>query len=340
MTNQATNSDPIDVVMLWVDGSDPAQQASLARFRPRLPWLRPSRSRFRDNGELRYALRSIHRNMPWVRTVHIVTNGQVPDWLDVGHPGINLITHDQFYADPSVLPTFSSSAIEANLHRLGRCGVAERFLLFNDDFFIGQPVAREEYVAADGTPRIHAMAYCLPRLRWRGDRYRRALGFNNLMLRLTLSGRRWAYPPHVPLLVSLSDLGWLHDRFGFWQRMTGRRRFRRITDALARVLYINAIAHRDRDRPDGARLVRLEREHVVPVRDTQEFSLSLARLVDDTPMFFCLNDEIEDDARAMVRAAEMRAALGAIFPDAAPFEKDARRVGPVARAKTIAATAS
>lgn len=322
MSSHATNSDPIDVVVPWVDGNDPVQQASLARHWPKLPWLKPPSYRFRENGELRYALRSIHHHMPWVRTIHLVTNGQVPSWLDCDRPGINLITHSQFFTDPSRLPTFSSSAIEANLHRLGRCGVADKFLLFNDDFFVGQPVAREEFIATDGTPRLHALACRLPPLRLRGDRYLHVLGFNNLLLTLGLRRRRWAYPAHVPLLMDLRDLAWLDETFGFWLRLTARRRFRGRTDALARVLYINAVAERDRDRPGGARLARLASEHVILVRDTEAFTRSLADLVEKPPVFFCLNDEIDDDDRARVRAAQMRAALETIFPEPAPFETD------------------
>ncbi|WP_269932256.1 Stealth CR1 domain-containing protein [Aminobacter sp. HY435] len=322
MARQSEISDAIDVVIPWVDGNDPDQQASLARYWPRLPWLQPPACRFRENGELRYSLRSIHRNLPWVRTIHLVTNGQVPPWLDVDHPGINLITHEAFFADPSSLPTFSSSAIEANLLRIGRVGVSNRFLLFNDDFFVGQPVPREEFVAADGASRLHALACRLPRLRMRGDRYQHVLGFNNLLLSLSLRRRHWAYPAHVPLLMDLRDLAWLDDKYAFWLRRTARHRFRYRTDALARVLYINAVAERDRDRPDGARLAPLAEEHVIPVRDSDEFSRSLERLVDQPPRFFCLNDEIDDDDRASVRAAEMQAALEAIFPAPAPFETD------------------
>ena len=321
MTGQT--SEPIDVVMPWVDGNDPEQQASLARHWPRLPWLQPPRFRFRENGELRYALRSIVAHMPWVRTVHLVTNGQVPEWLDIGHPRINLVTHREFFADPASLPTFSSSAIEANLLHIGRLGVANRFLLFNDDFFVGRPVPREEFVTADGAARLHALACRLPRLHLVGDRYLHILGFNNVLLTLAMRRRRWAYPAHAPLLMDLRDLAWVEEKFGHWLRRTARRRFRQRTDALARILYVNAVPERDRDRIGGARLVRLEQEHVVPVRDTDEFSASLQRLVEAPPMFFCLNDEIDDDARAGVRAVEMRQALEAIFPSPAPFERDA-----------------
>ncbi|WP_439500588.1 Stealth CR1 domain-containing protein [Aminobacter ciceronei] len=315
-------SDPIDVVMPWVDGSDPVHRESLLRHWPKQPWMRPAAYRFRENGELRYALRSIHFHLPWIRTIHLVTNGQVPSWLDLGHPGINLVTHAEFFADPSCLPVFSSSAIEANLHGIGKTGVANRFLLFNDDFFVGRKMPKEEFVLPDGRARLHVMAARLPRFRLRADRYIRTLAFNNLLLCLAFRRRRWSYPPHVPLLLELDKLAWLHDRFGFWLRRTARHRFRQSTDASAKVLYINAIAERDRGRADGVVQVKLVQENVLAVRDDEAFSRSLAGLVAAPPAFFCLNDEIDDEARAGVRAVEMQAALAAIFPDPSPFEKD------------------
>ena len=319
-------SGPIDVVMPWVDGSDPAHRDSLLRHWPTLPWLRPASYRYRENGELRYALRSIHFHLPWVRTIHLVTNGQVPPWLDFDHAGINLITHGDFFAEPSSLPVFSSSTIEANLHGIGRAGVADRFLLFNDDFFVGQMVPREEFVTPDGRSRLHVMSARLPRFRLRADRYGHMLAFNNLLLCLAFRRRRWSYPPHIPLLMELDKLAWLNARFGFLLRRTARQRFRQRTDAQARVLYIIAIPERDRGRPDGAVQVKLANEHVIAVRDDDAFSRSLARLVAAPPTFFCLNDEIDDDVRAPVRALEMQAALASIFPDPAPFEKDRREI--------------
>lgn len=253
--NSTGRFDPIDVVMPWVDGNDPEHRASLARHWPKQPWLRPAPYRFRENGELRYALRSIHFHLPWVRTIHLVTNGQ-----------------------------------------------------------------------ADGNPRLHVMSSRLPRFRLRADRYRHTLAFNNLLLCLAFRRRRWSYPPHLPLLLELDKLAWLNTRFGFWLRRTARHRFRHRTDALARVLYINAIPWCDRARIDGARQVKLASEHVVAIRDNDAFSQSLEGLVEAPPAFFCLNDEIDDDIRAAVRAAEMQAALAAIFPNPAPFEKGHRSV--------------
>lgn len=52
-----------------------------------------SASRFEDNEELRYSLRSIERHAPWVRNVFIVTNGQIPSWLNLDNPRVTIVTH-------------------------------------------------------------------------------------------------------------------------------------------------------------------------------------------------------------------------------------------------------
>ena len=52
-----------------------------------------SASRFEDNEELRYSLRSVERFAPWVRHVFIVTNGQIPSWLNLDSPRITVVTH-------------------------------------------------------------------------------------------------------------------------------------------------------------------------------------------------------------------------------------------------------
>ena len=43
--------------------------------------------------ELRYSLRSLEMFAPWIRHVYIVTNGQIPYWLNLDNPRLTLITH-------------------------------------------------------------------------------------------------------------------------------------------------------------------------------------------------------------------------------------------------------
>ena len=79
---------------------------------------RISAMRFTDNEELRYSLRSLEKYAGWVRHVYLVTNGQIPYWLNMDCPKLTLVTHQEIFKNTSALPTFSSPAIESNLHRI------------------------------------------------------------------------------------------------------------------------------------------------------------------------------------------------------------------------------
>ena len=52
-------------------------------------------ARFVSRDELRYSLRSIHLFAPWVRRIHLVTAGQVPEWLDPSHPQVAVVDHSR-----------------------------------------------------------------------------------------------------------------------------------------------------------------------------------------------------------------------------------------------------
>ncbi len=137
----------VDIVIPWVDGSDPEWQAEFSRFRG-VEGDDFSVPRYRDWGMLRYLLRGIERFAPWVRTVHLVTWGHVPTWLNSAR--VNVVRHTD-YIPPHYLPTFASRPIELNFHHIE--GLAERFVLFNDDMLLLRPVARERFFADNGLPR-------------------------------------------------------------------------------------------------------------------------------------------------------------------------------------------
>jgi UDP-N-acetylglucosamine-lysosomal-enzyme len=53
-----------------------------------------------------------------VRHIYIVTNGQIPAWLNLDHPRLSVVTHADIFVNKSHLPTFSSPAIESHIHRI------------------------------------------------------------------------------------------------------------------------------------------------------------------------------------------------------------------------------
>ncbi|NXP97329.1 GNPTA phosphotransferase, partial [Vidua macroura] len=102
-----------------------------------------SASRFEDNEELRYSLRSIEKHAPWVRHIFIVTNGQIPSWLNLDNPRITIVTHQEIFQNVSHLPTFSSPAIESHIHRIS--GLSQKFIYLNDDVMFGKDVWPDDF---------------------------------------------------------------------------------------------------------------------------------------------------------------------------------------------------
>lgn len=143
-TSQLPLLSPIDIVYLWVDGSDPAWRAKRQQA-----WdqLHPSsfdsvavygnvEGRFRDNDELRFSLRALERYFPQHGHVYVVTDGQIPIWLRPSEK-ISIIDHADLIPASS-LPTFDSAHIESYIHRIPN--LSERYFYCNDDVFFGAPV--------------------------------------------------------------------------------------------------------------------------------------------------------------------------------------------------------
>ncbi len=124
----------VDFVVLWVDGNDPAWQKEFQVARQRAGRDADGAAiRYRDWETLRYWFRGVERFAPWVRKIHFVTWGHLPEWLNVEHPKLHIVRHEE-YLPAAYRPTFNSNTIELNLHRIE--GLSEHFVLFNDDTFL------------------------------------------------------------------------------------------------------------------------------------------------------------------------------------------------------------
>ncbi|KAM5336083.1 N-acetylglucosamine-1-phosphotransferase subunits alpha/beta isoform 2-T2 [Glossophaga mutica] len=112
-----------------------------------------SASRFEDNEELRYSLRSIERHAPWVRNIFIVTNGQIPSWLNLDNPRVTIVTHQDVFRNSSHLPTFSSPAIESHIHRIK--GLSQKFIYLNDDVMFGKDVWPDDFYSHSKGQKVY-----------------------------------------------------------------------------------------------------------------------------------------------------------------------------------------
>ena len=136
----------IDLVVLWVDGNDPQWQKEKAEA---LGLEGDQRIiRYRDMGLMKYWFRAVEKNLPWVRKVHFVTYGHLPEGLNTENPKLHIVNHRDFIP-AEYLPTFNSTAIEMNLFRIE--DLAEQFIYANDDMFFLRPL-QPEFFFRNGLP--------------------------------------------------------------------------------------------------------------------------------------------------------------------------------------------
>jgi hypothetical protein len=146
----------IDAVYTWVNGADEnwklKKSKNSQQYNRQVSNEAQSDARFMNNDELRYSIRSIFKYAPWINNIYVVTDNQIPDWLDNNCSKIKIIDHREIFRNPNFLPTFNSMAIEANLHRIPN--LSEHFLYFNDDMFLGDRCLPEYFFLKNGKPRI------------------------------------------------------------------------------------------------------------------------------------------------------------------------------------------
>jgi hypothetical protein len=143
----------IDLVYLWVDGGDPKWQEKKQRFTnsPSDNSEANALGRYIDSEELRYSLRSAEKHVDWINNIFIITDDQIPYWLNTDHPKIKIIDHTQIMP-LEILPTFNSCVIEYFLHKIP--GLSEYFLFANDDMFFNADLSPNFFFASDGYPIV------------------------------------------------------------------------------------------------------------------------------------------------------------------------------------------
>eukprot|EP01113_Clastostelium_recurvatum_P038429 TRINITY_DN5759_c0_g1_i2.p1 TRINITY_DN5759_c0_g1~~TRINITY_DN5759_c0_g1_i2.p1 ORF type:complete len:377 (+),score=65.70 TRINITY_DN5759_c0_g1_i2:121-1131(+) len=153
--------DEVDLVYTWVNGSDPLHVNKRIVRSGGAMQSAGSINRFRDMGGLKYSLRSAEKHAPWLRKIWIVTDDQVPDFLDTKNKKVQVISHREMFKDKTALPTFNSNAIEANFFNLPS-EVAECFIFLNDDMLFMNDVTRDDFWQPQYGQVMYASSWTAP----------------------------------------------------------------------------------------------------------------------------------------------------------------------------------
>ncbi len=156
----------IDLIYMWVDGHDPKWREKKCAYTGKISDNTETNNigRYVSNDELRYSLRSVEKYVPWIRKIFIVTDDQKPEWLNTSHPKVQVIDHKDIMP-AEILPCFNSTVIEYFLYRIP--GLAEHFLLANDDFFFNKPITPDFFFGEDGNPIVRLKRKILGKLHFR-----------------------------------------------------------------------------------------------------------------------------------------------------------------------------
>ncbi|WP_066937704.1 stealth conserved region 3 domain-containing protein [Streptomyces sp. NBRC 110611] len=315
---------PIDAVYTWVDGTGPDW---LARKNAELTVLglppvgsAAGNARFRDRDELRYSLRSVDMYAPWIRNIYIVTDRQVPSWLDTSHPRVRIVDHRDIFQNRGRLPTYNSHAIESRLHHID--GLSEHFLYLNDDVFFGRPVLPEVFFLPNGQAKFFQSPTPVPPTPVSDeDEFNISAAKNNRALIEDLFGHTPAQTfLHAPHPLRRSVLNDIEQRFPEAVEQTAAAQLRSRTDlSIASSLHHTYGYFTSRSVPGAVNCgfvnVGLREHHT-----------RLTRILSSRPHdVFCLNDYHDGDVPEEEQSATLHAFLTSYFPIASAYETGSER---------------
>ncbi|KAI9365391.1 hypothetical protein DFJ73DRAFT_807612 [Zopfochytrium polystomum] len=273
------------------DGEEPAEgdEAAQAAAEARRKMKYDGVQRDRDNGELRWSVRSLERFLPWWKgeLVLVAPRGQVPDWLDETNDRVRIVAQEDIVPEEAN-PTFNTNAIEQFLYKIPN--LPSTFVHLNDDFFFASPIWPWELFTEHGHPLVHYEATKLhggteiyeklliehPEYAWFASVFRTNGAIYEKF-------HVWQnYIRHAPMVYYRDVFPIFHDLFGDLLRNTSTSRFRSPHDMVTPYLHHGiTLSHEySSEYPVGALPVHEAIDEVyVMIRVTDDMQLTVDEVV-------------------------------------------------------------
>jgi hypothetical protein len=276
-------------------------------------------SRFRDNEELRFCLRSIFFNLPWVNKIYVVcADYQYPsEYILKEDEDLIRVVHHSEFIPPEYLPTFNSQTIEAFLHRIP--SLEEAFIYFNDDMFVGRGLRPNYFFTEKGVPRYNLENTFVPDKRHKRTRpltmHAHAWINNTTILNIIFgnTGKR-NYPSHVavPMLRSSFEKAWENPVCRTFLESTARSPFRRKSNIylVGFLVYFNIYTMSAERRPHAGVLFH-------DIEENDDVDGLMKYIIFSRPFLFCLND---GGGNARPERSSVRKWMFRMFPIPLPSE--------------------
>lgn len=306
----------IDIVITYVDSTN-AEWQELFNSSVNKDKNNSSKSitknRFRNNDELKYCLRSIDKYLNFYRNIYIVMNHSPPTWLNLNHPQIKIIRHEEIPDLNENLPTFNSQAIECNLHKIPN--LSSEFLYFNDDMFINAPLDKSFFrnskvnifstkiIAPNGNPHKNLTGY-----------YNAWINSNKLLDKNYRPQTRYLID-HCPYYVIKKVAIELENKFKTQYINTTKSKFRQINNInpLCSILQYHYYYKR------SGNFVKDKVSKTIFITDSFENNIKKLIILDKVnPKMFCIEDNMIMDKEENIKL--IKDFLIKKFPDKSQFE--------------------
>ncbi len=143
--------EPIDVLIKYIDLSDPYL------VREGIPQIKKDN----ENEELKYSIRSILKNIPWVRKIFILMPNEKVRYFkdyDLIKEKIVYVKDKDFLGYDSA----NSHAFQYRLWKMKEFGMSDNFIVMDDDCFIGQSLNKSDFFYVENgkiVPAIISTSY-------------------------------------------------------------------------------------------------------------------------------------------------------------------------------------
>ena len=132
--SEILEKEPIDVLIKYIDLGDPdLKREGIKQIK-----------KDEDNQELKYCVRSILQNIPWIRKIFILMPNERVRYFkspeEIKDKIIYVKDKDLIGFDSASSPVF-----QFNLWRMKDFGMSENFILMDDDYFIGKPLNKSNF---------------------------------------------------------------------------------------------------------------------------------------------------------------------------------------------------
>ncbi|MWP47793.1 Stealth CR1 domain-containing protein [Gilliamella sp. Pas-s27] len=306
---------PIDIVYTWVSDSDPEWLEKKSYYSGIN--VQNQDTRFVDYEQLRYSLRSVASYAKFIRKIFIVTDNQIPYWLDTDHEQIVMVNHSDICNDKTCLPVFNSVAIESWIHKIE--GLSDNFIYANDDYFFGSPVNKQHFIHPNGIAKL----FLEPVPNAYGEVFADSEPTNQLSLFTAQcfyeKFNKWPsfWPLHAPMIKNVHVIDKMISQFQKQMDETSRSRFRESGTISPLYLMSSYFSYVE----GNSVLSSIRYEYVSSDDPNLDSKLSnlLLKIKEGKCEVFCLNDHrtITDAQISKVASFMMKA-----FPIAAEWELD------------------